>query len=230
MATGYGSRLALKAISRLFDMVLAMDDWGRSAAAPTAAKFAPSSSLLIRELQRDGFSMRGIAASGSQNGERIARSNFLFSFYLAHIASRNHRKLQCPLGRVLEAERQFLMKRYAALAVLFAVTGTSAEGGNYKIVGMGKVPCATWNAIVRNRDSVEHHGIESWLHGYLTAYNNELSDSIDLGGDASKGLEDGAPIAWAMTYCEDHPTETVAKAAQAMLAALLRRRAGKPWP
>jgi hypothetical protein len=70
----------------------------------------------------------------------------------------------------------------------------------------------------------------SWLLGYITAYNNELSDSVEFGGDASKGLDDSAPVGWAVTYCQDHPSENVAKAAQAMLVALLQRRQGKPWP
>jgi hypothetical protein len=49
----------------------------------------------------------------------------------------------------------------------------------------------------------------SWVHGYLTAYNETLSKSPEVAGDLSRGLTDTDVVSWIADYCSDHPNERI---------------------
>jgi hypothetical protein len=110
-------------------------------------------------------------------------------------------------------------ERLAAFLVvlLLAVPPANAASNQYVILGAGSRPCGSWLR-VRSQALPDSAIMQSWVLGYVTSVNaNLLSVNRDVTGDAAPD----ALFTWIDNYCAAHPLDSLARAASAMLDALL---------
>jgi hypothetical protein len=65
---------------------------------------------------------------------------------------------------------------------------------------------------------------DSWLNGYITAYNQYVPLAK---GDVATGTDANGLTGWIDNYCAAHPLDYVAQAATALITEL-RARAARP--
>jgi len=92
------------------------------------------------------------------------------------------------------------------------------KSGAYTIRGPGTVSCGTWT---QDRQSRGHLAFQdsAWVSGYVTAVNNYLW----RGKDIAAGIDASGLDAWVDNYCASHPLDSIANAAEALVAELHAR-------
>jgi hypothetical protein len=84
----------------------------------------------------------------------------------------------------------------------------------------GDQSCGRWIEIHRAKPDIEFISQETWLNGYLTAFNAYVRGS---GGDILGKSDRQGASAWMSQYCQNHPLETIQQAADGLIAALLTK-------
>ena len=104
--------------------------------------------------------------------------------------------------------------------------------GWYKALGGGAhVICGSFVAEMEKgpwANQMFGNTVISWVHGFLTAYNEAFSFSPVVGGDLSQGLTEVEAINWVADYCGSHRDQLIADAAHEMIVYLYQRRANPP--
>jgi hypothetical protein len=100
--------------------------------------------------------------------------------------------------------------------------------GWYKALGGGaRVICGSFVAEMEKgpfANQLYGNTVISWVHGFLTAYNEVLSYSPQIGGDLSQGLDEVEVINWVADYCGRHRDQLIPDAAHEMIVYLFQRR------
>jgi len=97
------------------------------------------------------------------------------------------------------------------------VTDPARAGNEYVILGAGGRPCGSWLQ-VRSQALPDSAVLQSWLLGYITSINANL---LSVDQDVTKGATPDSLFDWVDGYCAAHPLDSLARAAGAMLDALL---------
>ncbi|WP_207477033.1 hypothetical protein [Arenibaculum pallidiluteum] len=112
----------------------------------------------------------------------------------------------------------------AAAAIPAASPGLAqGDPGKYRVVGgAGLVTCQDW---LRARESggVVLAQIESWVAGYLSAYNRHVAPD----GNILAGRDPQSLLDWGEKFCRKNPAMTIAAASDAMVFELNRAKEKK---
>ena len=109
----------------------------------------------------------------------------------------------------------------AVLAVVLLGTFESKaadENGNYTVIAYGNQSCGRW-VKAHAAESEESRHQETWVTGYITAYNRVTHGISNL----SKGTDSAGLISWIDNYCKDNPLDGVADASAALVQVLIKR-------
>src|SRR5271165_3290611 len=113
-----------------------------------------------------------------------------------------------------------------------SVTAPQPKPGRYKALGGGaRVICGSFVAEMQKgqfADQMFGNTVISWVHGFLTAYNEAFSYTPEVGGDLSKGFTEVEVIDWVADYCSAHPDQPIAQAAHEMIMYLFQHRSRLP--
>lgn len=104
-----------------------------------------------------------------------------------------------------------LLSRVILIAA--ALMSGSSEVQAYSTIGPQNSSCGTWTHARRNQQSILY---EEWVFGFLSGVG---STNVDTGLNHLHGLDGGAVSAWIDSYCQVHPLEDIAAAAQAFVIA-----------
>jgi hypothetical protein len=85
------------------------------------------------------------------------------------------------------------------------------KNGNYEAVGLGNKICSDIIDDIKTNDPAKDD-LESWIGGYLTAYNLIVPDTDSISGTSNMDHH----IEWMKKYCKVYPKKTLAKAMQAL--------------
>ena len=106
--------------------------------------------------------------------------------------------------------------------------------GYYKSIGNGgRAICGSFVAEMEkgpNANQLFGMTVISWIHGFLTAYNEAFSYSPIIGGDLAQGISELEVINWVADYCSSHPDDEIAAAAHEMIVYLFQRRSALQNP
>ncbi len=92
--------------------------------------------------------------------------------------------------------------------------------GEFTVMGLGNASCGTW---IQARKSGNSVGYESWVMGYLTAYNQ----FTEHGDDVTAQTDHAGVLAAIDKHCADNPLETINQVSQMALADLMDRLSAK---
>ena len=109
--------------------------------------------------------------------------------------------------------------RWAALLLLVftSVPPVHAASNQYVILGAGSRPCGSWLQL-RSQALPDSDVLQSWLLGYVTSVNANL---LSVNQDVTGGATPDALYSWIDNYCATHPLDSLARAASAMIDAML---------
>ena len=115
------------------------------------------------------------------------------------------------------------MRKYllvAAFLVFVVDPAIAADSvGNYSIQGQGTQSCGTY-VDERRKDEWGAMLFGSWIAGYVTAFNLDVSGTYNIMGHTDmQGL-----LLWLENYCQQHPTELFGVAAQHLRTHLYPKR------
>jgi len=114
--------------------------------------------------------------------------------------------------------------RLVSLAIAFAALAAPAHAGNeYVIFGAGSRPCGSWLQ-ARSQALPDSAILQSWVLGYITSINANL---LSVSQDVTGGVEPDALYSWIDNYCASHPLDSVARAASAMVDAMIVKNKAK---
>jgi hypothetical protein len=121
-----------------------------------------------------------------------------------------------------EAGGSVMKKFICRLLVLLAIWPTICqalpnERGEYVKLGVGNLECGLWTQARQSGDVYAVWWktlILGWVQGFLTAYNVYGPQAFDV---ATRSGAD-AVAEWTDNYCEQHPHNNIAGAAQALIA------------
>lgn len=86
---------------------------------------------------------------------------------------------------------------------------------NFVVIGMGAQSCGQWIEAHKEGD-VRREAMRGWLGGYLTGANAVGAGDIMRGGRVQDAFM------WMDGYCRNNPTVTIQRAADALIATLLK--------
>lgn len=118
------------------------------------------------------------------------------------------------------------MRAWAAVgaSVLLATSSAPAHGrpraAQFRVLGYGAASCGTW---LEDRREASFAGLaaESWVQGYLTAFNVYGPSPTR---DITVNTDHAGAAAWIDNYCRTHPLADIREAADALIAELLRQQ------
>jgi hypothetical protein len=125
------------------------------------------------------------------------------------------------------------MKLSALLAFVFIcfgmLGGSAEEKGITTTLGLGNRSCGSWTQ-ARHSNGAMADVYESWVAGFLSGSNSIISNSdhIDILKQSSAQGDAQGLWAWVDSYCQAHPLNAVAQAADALGGELIRRAARSP--
>jgi hypothetical protein len=111
----------------------------------------------------------------------------------------------------------------STIAALVLVTLSSPVVAQTTVRGPGTASCGAWvhdRTSQNDRDLTSRFDRESWIMGYITAYNT----FADAGGDVARGTDARGLFQWIDNFCAGHPLDTVADATFALVSELRRRQ------
>ncbi len=107
----------------------------------------------------------------------------------------------------------------AAVALSPGAAFAAPDTPRYEILGPGAAPCGTWTSQRQLPDQALALSNQTWVLGYITAYNEYLATS----GNVAAGTDSDGIAAWIDTYCAAHPQDDLAHAARALIEDLRAR-------
>jgi len=96
---------------------------------------------------------------------------------------------------------------------------------DYHVLGVGTISCADWTKEARQALAKSQN--QAWLLGYLTAFNRF---GTDVTGDVMGKTSNKEALEWFDNYCVEHATDSVNRAAGALILELERRDAADRPP
>src|SRR4051794_31485641 len=96
---------------------------------------------------------------------------------------------------------------------------------DYHVLGVGTVTCAEWTKEAKQALAKSQN--QAWLLGYLTAFNRFGTDQT---GDVMGKTSNKEALEWFDQYCVEHTTDSVNRAAGALILELERRDAADRPP
>ena len=111
----------------------------------------------------------------------------------------------------------------AALLLFLVFTRPAGAANQYVIFGAGSRPCGSWLQL-RSQALPDSAILQSWVLGYVTSVNANL---LSVNQDVTGGAEPDALFSWIDNYCAAHPLDSLARAASAMIDALLVKNKAK---
>ena len=96
---------------------------------------------------------------------------------------------------------------------------------DYHVLGVGTITCAEWTKEARQPLAKSQN--QAWLLGYLTAFNRF---GTDVTGDVMGKTSNKEALEWFDNYCVEHATDSVNRAAGALILELERRDAADRPP
>ena len=114
--------------------------------------------------------------------------------------------------------RKMLLAAIAGL-LLHGDAAAADASGTYTIKGQGASSCGVW-VENRRKDSWATLIDQTWIRGYLTAYNHYVYQ----GKDVSAGTDRLGVAGWVDKYCREHPIKTINDAAGELILFLEKRR------
>jgi hypothetical protein len=113
----------------------------------------------------------------------------------------------------------------AALLALSTAASAQPPPRDYHVLGVGTISCADWTkeakqALVKSQN-------QAWLLGYLTAFNRF---GTDVTGDVMGKTSNREALEWFDNYCVEHASDSVNRAAGALILELERRDAADRPP
>jgi hypothetical protein len=122
--------------------------------------------------------------------------------------------------------KRTLLPLMAAAAFTFIGTvGGSPEERTTAVLGIGNKSCGSWSQ-ARHSIGMMSDMYEGWVAGFLSGANSVLAtseDHIDTLEQAEIDTDAQGLWAWVDNYCQAHPLNSVAQAADALGAELIRR-------
>lgn len=116
-----------------------------------------------------------------------------------------------------------------SLAAVSAPVSAKSKRGLYTVYGEGLVSGGGFSSLIRLalgnqvdswEDALAAKSYGAWVNGYLSAANCHLPDTLNLRASTdAKGV-----MAWIAKYGENHPTENLCEATQALVFHLYPRR------
>jgi hypothetical protein len=105
----------------------------------------------------------------------------------------------------------------ALLSGLVVETATTSAARNFTALGHGNNSCGEWLAGIPS----SHLVMQSWVLGFVSAYNVYGPDSS---GNLTAGTDSNGLFAWVDNYCQTHPLDSLAQAADQLVITLRLRR------
>jgi hypothetical protein len=90
------------------------------------------------------------------------------------------------------------------------------------VLGLGSQACGKW-LLDRAENKIPAVAEESWVTGYVTAFNNYASET----GNVSAGANITALSVWIDDYCKAHPLDSLFQASNALIKELQKKNAPK---
>jgi hypothetical protein len=121
------------------------------------------------------------------------------------------------------------MNRITTLALAILIVGASETRAEkmVTVLGLGNKSCGSWIE-ARRANNVTSDIFEGWIAGFLSGSNSIAAHTagIDILSEASTQGDAQGLWAWIDNYCRAHPLNSIAAAADALGAELIRRAAG----
>jgi hypothetical protein len=133
-----------------------------------------------------------------------------------------------PLAlRVAEIGRSKSMIRVPLLALAILISGASGMRAQTTVLGVGNRSCGSWTE-ARRANNNSANIFEGWVAGFLSGSNSITTNSftIDTLKEPSAQGDAQGLWAWIDNYCQAHPLNSVASAADALGGELIRRAGG----
>jgi hypothetical protein len=115
-----------------------------------------------------------------------------------------------------------------ALALFFA-GAIETRAQSVTTLGFGNKSCGSW-VEARRANNATANIFEGWLAGFLSGSNSIIAANPALGVDILKEVSAQSDAqglwAWIDNYCQIHPLNSVATAADALASELMRRAGG----
>jgi hypothetical protein len=106
------------------------------------------------------------------------------------------------------------------VALLSISGGLLATGQAYTVFGKGNESCGKWTQ-ERRADDWATTVSESWMAGYVTAYNRWVAVTD---GDITHGIDLDGLLAWIDNYCNQYPLNKVSTATESLMFSLEDRK------
>jgi hypothetical protein len=90
--------------------------------------------------------------------------------------------------------------------------------GQFENLGIGNDSCGQWTQS-RREIGYRWQGYVSWVQGFLTAINLFADETHDV----TRGIDSDGLVSWIDNFCQQHPLENIAFAAQQLLSELKSR-------
>ena len=109
---------------------------------------------------------------------------------------------------------------YCYIVIIALVIALPANADDRYYVGVGVDSCGTWTKD-RSKDEYGFLINAAWVQGYLSALN--VWTVIGGKNDVLHDINANALVAWVDKYCQEHPLDTIVKAATELALELDRR-------
>ena len=124
------------------------------------------------------------------------------------------------------------MKKYLCLLIFLTIWPNTSgafpnERGEYAKFGVGNLQCGLWTQARQSGDVYAVWWktlILGWVQGFVTAYNVYGPQMFDV--DSGAGAD--AVAEWTDSYCVQHPHDSIAGAATALVAELSKHSRETP--
>jgi hypothetical protein len=111
------------------------------------------------------------------------------------------------------------IRQFAFLAtILVPSAGWAMEPGQFENLGIGNDSCGQWTQ-TRREVGYRWQAYMSWVQGFLTAYNVFTEGTHDV----TRGVDSDGLAGWIDNYCQQHPLDNLAAAAQQLTTELISR-------
>jgi hypothetical protein len=121
------------------------------------------------------------------------------------------------------------MNRITLLTLVVLIVGAGETRAQMvTVLGVGNKSCGAWIAARRANDATAYT-LQGWVAGFLSGSNSIIASNPAYGIDTLKEVAQGDAQGlwtWVDNYCQAHPLNSVATAADALGGELIRRAGG----
>jgi hypothetical protein len=122
------------------------------------------------------------------------------------------------------------MIRITLLTLAIVIAGAvETRARDVTVLGFGNKSCGSWIEARRSSNATAN-SFEGWVAGFLSGSNSVIASNPALGIDILEKVSAQSDAqglwAWIDNYCQTHPLNSVATAADALGGELIRRAGG----